>query len=290
MTITAITVVSGTDSLGYLQESLESYQDYVDEIIVANNTMTQEQLDFVKKTKARILPIHHVDYVELAREQMHKEAQSEYILVVDPDEMVTGGLIDELKKYAQEYDYVRIPRKNIIFGRWIEHSRWWPDYQLRFFKKGSVTWSTHLHSVPTTQGKGIDLAASEENAITHHNYDSVDHFVTKMIRYAKAEAAEKKKNDSYSLSVAIHAALDEFVSRYYYAQGYKDGIHGFVLSILQMFYPFFVYFYWWENNKYIDEKSNIKSAPYIYFKNGLLAVLHWSKKDLKSRLINKLLK
>lgn len=290
MTITAITVVSGTDSLGYLQESIESYQNYVDEIIVANNNMSSEQLDFVKKTKSRILPIQHVDYVELAREQMHKEAQSEYIMVVDPDEIVSGGLIDELKKCAEEYDYVRIPRKNIIFGRWIEHSRWWPDYQLRFFKKGSVTWTTQLHSVPTTQGKGIDLVASEENAITHYNYDSIDHFVTKMIRYAKAEAAGKKIDSGYSLVVAINSSLDEFVSRYYYAQGYKDGIHGFVLSFLQMFYPFFIYFYWWENNKYIDEKANIKSAPYVFFKKGLISVLYWSKKDLKSKLISKLLK
>lgn len=290
MTITALTVVSGTDSLGYLQESLESYQNYVDEIIVANNHMTQEQLDFVRNTKAKIIEIQYVDYVELAREQMHKMAQSEYLLVVDPDETVTGGLIDELKKHAQEYDYVRIPRKNIIFGRWIEHARWWPDYQLRFFKKGSVMWTTFLHSVPTTKGKGIDLVASEENAIVHHNYESVDHFVTKMIRYAKAEASEKKTTNSYSILTAVHAALDEFVSRFYYAKGYKDGVHGLVLSFLQMFYPFFVYFYWWEKNKYIDDNAHIKSTPYIFFKNGLRAAIHWTKKDLKSKLISKMLK
>jgi (heptosyl)LPS beta-1,4-glucosyltransferase len=191
MTITALTVVSKVDSLEYLQRSIESYQEYVDEVIVANNNMSTEQFEYIKKTKARVIDIENVSYVELAREQLHEHAKSEYILVIDPDEIISGGLIDELKKYAQNYDYIRIPRKNIIFGQWIQHSRWWPDYQLRFFKKGSVEWSKKLHSVPITHGQGFDLLDREENAMVHHNYESVDHFISKMTRYAKAEATEK---------------------------------------------------------------------------------------------------
>src|SRR3989344_4639660 len=280
MTITAITVISSVDDANLFNRSLQSYAPYVDEIIVGDNGLTSEHREIIQKNTpaAKIVPTNNATYVELVRESLNKLASSEFILVIDPDETITGGLIDELKTHGQSYDYVRVPRKNIIFKKWIEHSRWWPDYQIRFFRKGYVTWEKKLHSVPLTKGAGFDLPASEENAITHYNYESIDHYLSKMIRYAHAEAEERMNRQDYSLLSAIRQGLDEFTGRFYFAKGYKDGLHGFILSFLQMFYAFLVYFYWWEGKKYVDEKADTRIAPLDFFNNGLRDVLFWSQK------------
>jgi hypothetical protein len=39
-----------------------------------------------------------------------------------------------------------------------------------------------------------------------------------------------------------------------------------------------------------DEKAHIQTAPYNFFSSGFKSVLFWSKKDLKSKIIQKLLK
>lgn len=35
----------------------------------------------------------------------------------------------------KQIDYIRIPRKDLIFGRFLKHFGWWPDLNIRFFKK-----------------------------------------------------------------------------------------------------------------------------------------------------------
>lgn len=297
MTITAVMVVSGSDNLDLLEKSLKSFAEKVEEVIIGNNGMTSEQLAVVKNYKTKVVKVDNVAFADLIREDLHNKASSEFILVVDPDEVITRSLMSSLKKYGMEYDYVRIPRKNIIFDKWIEHTRWWPDYQIRFFKKGYVKWERKLHPVPVTKGEGFDLPKTEKNAMVHYNYENLDHFLSKMMRYAKSEAKEKVKDEHYGLPVAIHNAIEEFLSRFYFAKGYKDGLHGFTLSILQMFNAFLVYFYWWEMKKYeVDE--DIQTATYSFFGEGFRGVLYWGNKEgvlhkisaIKRKALNKLLK
>ena len=82
-------------------------------------------------------------------------------------------------------------------------------------------------------------------------------------------------------------SLNEFISRYFAAQGYKDGVQGFILAVLQLFYYFLVYFYYLEMKKF---KTDEKVDETEFFKTGLKEVLHWKKnKTIKERLIKKLL-
>ena len=177
------------------------------------------------------------------------------------------------------YDYYLIPRKNIIFGQWVNHSRWWPDYQIRFLKKKAVYWAPDIdiHKQPTLKGKGLTVDAIENLAILHYNYENIDDFISKAAHYAKAEAIqlyEKKQN--FKLSDAINKSISEFVGRFYMSEGYKDKTHGLVLSFFQMIYFFFVYFYYWELSKYkIDNSDDVVEAPRQFFKSGLNNVNYW---------------
>src|SRR3972149_2447063 len=100
------------------------------------------------------------------------------------NEEKNNGLARYLRLEIQlpKADFYRIPRKNIIFGKWMKHTGWWPDYQIRFFKKGKVTWSDEIHSVPQSSGKQITLEG-EEFALIHHHYTSIDQFLTRMQTY-----------------------------------------------------------------------------------------------------------
>ena len=148
-----------------------------------------------------------------------------------------------------------MPRKNIIFGKWIRHSRWWPDYNIRFFKKGHVVWSEVIHSVPETRGKGLDLEADEKNAIVHYHYRSVEQFVERMNNYTGLHAQLLVK-DGYKFvwSDLIRKPMNEFLSRYFQGEGYKDGIHGLALAGLQTFSEFVMYLKVWQVEKFRDER------------------------------------
>lgn len=238
-----------------LPQAISSIDDIADEIIVCDMKSTDKTVDIAKKAGAKVFTHKQVGYVEPARNYAIGKATSDWILILDADERVTAELIKKLKSIIKspKADYYRIPRKNIIFGKWIKHSRWWPDYNIRFFKKGHVVWSEIIHSVPETTGKGLDLPANENLAITHDHYKSIDQYIERLNRYT-SEHAELLIKDGYKFNWKdlIGKPVNEFVSRFFQAEGYKDGLHGLALGGLQAFSEFTLYLKVWQKNKFKD--------------------------------------
>lgn len=275
--ISAITVVRNNPP--HLFETLASIQNFVKEIVIVDigiDPSVSSKLRENHKVKVVVMK-KNVPYVELIREEIKDRASEDYILFIDPDEILGDDLKKLLSSVYSKFDYIKIPRKNIIFGKWIEHSRWWPDYQTRLFKKMAVTWPKRLHASPKVSGNGYTIGPKESYAILHYNYESVDEFMEKAMRYAKSEASELS---SFSLKDAVKGSLSEFMSRYFAEKGYKDGIHGFILAFLQMFYYFLVYVYFWElKNKPSATHQELIETPRFFFKQGTRESGYWMIKE-----------
>ncbi len=287
--ITAVIVVK--DNPHHLKDCLDSIQDFVKTIIIADIGMSDEAKIIISKLKdVKIVSITEPSpYVEVIREELKKYVATDYLLFLDPDEIFPRALKQLLKEKIGFFDFAKIPRKNIIFGKWITHSRWWPDYQVRLFKKDKVTWPLKLHTQPGTSGKALVISPDEKLSLVHYNYEGLDDYFYKNIRYAKAEAAEiAKNNQSYALHDALKKSIGEFVSRFFRDNGYRDGMHGFALSMLQMFQALLVYLYYWENKKYfsLDEKTLINHSE-LFFSHGLKETWYWI---IKKQLVGNLAK
>lgn len=236
-----------------LPEALSSIRNLADEIILVDMTSSDEIRIPARKYNAKIFKHKRVMYVEPARNFGISKARGEWILILDPDEKIPQKLAIKLKKIAAKHtsDYYRLPRKNIVFGKWIKHSRWWPDYNIRFFRKDFVTWSEVIHAVPVTTGKGADLMPSGENAIVHHHYDSIDEYLEKLTRYTTQHSKLVIKDGyKFKWQDLVIKPSNEFLSRYFQGEGYKDGVHGMALAGLQAFSEFVLYLKVWQAEKF----------------------------------------
>ena len=290
MKITGITVIKGRPN--HVYACLTSLDKLADEVMVVDIGMDPPLKEEVQKMKkVTLIEEEHVEYIELIRERVKNRAKYEYVFFLDADEELPFPLIEELKKIYTKYDAIRIPRKNIVFGSWVQHSRWWPDYQVRLFKKELVTWPTIIHHQPEIKGTVFELPPEEKNAILHHNYDSIDEYITRMMRYAKVEAAEKiHQKKEYHLKEATQTAISEFVSRYFAGEGYKDGMLGFTLGILQLFYSFSVYFYYWEKRKYSADIEEPAINMKRFFAQGLAETIYWGPKRVVDKILGAFLR
>lgn len=273
------TIICACGNPLHLEASVQSALSISHEVIIVDiglADVAREKLQSIQQV--RIVTEEPVSYVELIRERSKSYADTEYILFLDPDEIIPESLSAEIEtRIRSGISFLSIPRKNMIWGAWIRHARWWPDYQIRIFQKDAVTWGTTIHSQPNTTGEGYSCPPEEQFAIMHYNYESIDEYLQKMIRYAKSEAAAKiKNNESYTLAQGLSDGTREFISRYFADDGYKEGMHGFALSFLQMMYYPLVYFYVWEGRKY--EQKN-EEMPYRVFFGHIgdffTQVLHW---------------
>lgn len=259
-----ITVVINTlNEAENLPRAIKSVKNLADEIVVVDMESEDGTPDLAKELGAKVFKHKKVGYVEPARNFAISKAVGDWVLILDADEEITQKLSEKIKKIVKnpEADYYRIPRKNIIFGKWLKHSRWWPDYNIRLFKKGTVVWNEVIHAVPMTQGKGLEIEEKEEFAIVHHNYSSVDQYLSRMNRYTRFQK-ELLVSEGYKFNWKdlIKKPVSEFLSRYFAGEGYKDGLHGLSLSILQAFSEFVIYLKVWESSKFIEPEVNLNEV------------------------------
>lgn len=246
-----------------IADAIDSVEDLADEVVVVDMESEDKTVEIAKRMGAKVYSHKRTGYVEPARNFAIKKASGDWILIIDADERVPSKLAKVLKKYAEEgeKDYFAIPRKNIIFGKWIKNSRWWPDYNIRFFKKGKVTWSHIIHSVPETRGVGADIAAEENMALTHYHYTSISQYIERMNRYTSHQAKDMLDGGyKFKWQDLLTKTSGEFFSRYFFGGGYKDGLHGLVVALLQLTSEIVKYVKVWEKQGYIKENISVKDV------------------------------
>ena len=269
MTVTV--VINTLNEEKNLPRALASIKSIADEIVVVDMESTDKTVAIAKKEGAKVYSHKPVGYVEPDRNFAISKANCDWILILDADEEIKPELAKKLKiiaKSKKPSDFYRLPRKNIVFKKWLKHSRWWPDYNIRFFKKGAVSWNEVIHSVPETKGEGLDLPAQEKFAIIHHHYETVAQYLERHNRYSTVLATElqKKGYEFYSLDL-IKKPLGEFLSRYFAGEGYKDGVHGLALSALQAFVELTVYIKVWEKEGFQESEITQKQISTQFSKS-----------------------
>lgn len=227
-------VISAYNEEDKIEKCLKSVS-FADEIVFIDNSSTDKTLEIAKKyTQTIITQKNDSLLIDIQKNTGFKKAKNDWILSIDADEVVTDELkaeIEQLLKKEDLKDGYLIPRKNIIFGKQIEYTGWYPDHQLRLFKKTKGEFkNSHVHEGIWVTGQTDYL----KEHMLHYNYETVVQFIQKnMITYAQNEANNLIEKDyEFTPADLIGIPSKEFLSRYFARKGYKDGIHGLFLSLL----------------------------------------------------------
>ncbi len=248
-----------------LADTLLSVQ-WAKEIIVMDMHSTDTTVAIAKSYKAQIFYFDDVGYVEPARNAAISKATQEWICIVDSDEVIPDLLAQKLQALASNdatADAYFIARKNRVFGGWLRSAGWWPDYQLRFFRKGSVVWSDAIHSSPAIDGSVDYLPESEELALDHNNYPTIESFIERLNRYTSHEVVTRlekaakqttksgKKGDLAPITeqTLLTSWKNELFSRLFKLGGIDAGVRGVGVSWLQAMYELVVQLKIWEDQQ-----------------------------------------
>lgn len=246
-------VISAFNEEEKIKDCLESVV-WADEIIFIDNSSTDATVRIAEKFVTKIFTRPNNLMLNVNKNFGFSKASGEWILCLDADERISAELKEEILSVIAQENSIKgywISRKNIIFKKWIQHAGWYPDHQMRLFKKGFGKFEElHVHEMIKLEGEAGYL----KNHLIHENYESIAHFIDKMITiYAPNEAKELiRKGYKLNYLDSIRFPAREFISRFFAREGYKDGFHGFILSLLMAFYHFIVFTLIWEQEQFRD--------------------------------------
>ncbi len=285
-------VISAFNEEKNIENCLRSL-NFADEIVVVDNGSSDLTQKIAKKYTDKIFSQKNdPQNIDIQKNFGIDKASSEWILIVDADEEISPELSSEIlsainnpqAKESQISGYW-IPRKNYTFGKWIQNTGWYPDYQLRLFKNGKGRYvHKHVHETIQIEGETEKL----KNDIIHHNYSGISQFINKALVYTENEANFIIKNGyNFSYLDAIRFPLDEFIRRFFAGKGYKDGLHGLVLSILMAFYHFLVFAFIWEKKGFVEQNGNdFINEVNEEFKRGGKEIGYWIRKEKYENIKN----
>lgn len=177
------------------------------------------------------------------------KARGPWILSVDADERVTPSLrreIEEELSQGSEYNGYYIARKNFFCGQWIRHGGWYPDYNLRLFRKGEGYFRDRsVHEKVVVNGKVGYLV----HPLEHFTYRSVSDFLLRLETYSRLAAQELPARSRRSIFYTLCLRpLFTFIHMYLLRGGILDGAAGFFLAVSYAYYTFLKYYRSYEDH------------------------------------------
>jgi len=200
----------------------------------------------VKRYNAKLVEIKQPfpTVVEAIRSREVNEANNDWVLIMDFDEIITDKLKEEILttislKDAPFKTYA-FRRRNFSLGYPLKYGGWGDDYVVRLFhKKNFVGWPTDIHSTPTVKGKIGKL----EFLMEHHKDASLSQMIAKTNRYSAQEAKQFFEGGLAQVTplTLIRKSTMEFLRRYFFKLGMLDGRIGLIQSLYQAFSVFVTY-------------------------------------------------
>ncbi|CAN5172908.1 glycosyltransferase family 2 protein [soil metagenome] len=270
-------VISAYNEEKKIEDCLKSVK-FADEIIFVDNTSTDKTVEIAKKYTDKVFTRVNNPMLNVNKNFGFLKASGEWILSLDADERVSSELADEIKKVISgeitAHGYL-IPRKNIIFGKWIQNSIWWPDYQLRLFKKEKGKFpGKHVHELVEVVGDVEKLT----HPLVHYNYETVSQYLYKLDKIYTENEAENFLAFGKKLHYldVLRFPVEDFLKTFFLQKGYRDGLHGLVLSLLQSFYAIVVFAKIWEKQGFPEENGrNFLKDVFNEYKNLQRKIMYW---------------
>ena len=240
-------VINTYNAEEHLQKVLDAVKDF-DEVVVCDMESGDNTVKIAEKNGCKVVTFPKANHksAEPARTFAIQSATSEWVLVVDADEIVTPELREYLYKRIAEPDCPQglyIPRIN-LFMQHEQHSSY-PDYQLRFFVREGTEWPPYVHTFPTVKGRTEYIPRRRrELAFRHLADDTIASLMAKTNSYTdnevykRGERREDTKAHNYGVWALFYRPFWRAFRNYFLKGGWRDGKRGVIRAGMDAVYQF----------------------------------------------------
>lgn len=223
---------------------------WADEIVIVDSDSTDRTVEIARRYTDRIFS-HPFRGFKDKHEFSDAQTIGDWILWLDADERVTPELRQAIAALRERDpatlpDGFRIARHTYYLNRWIKHSGWYPDYQMRLYRKAASYWDGIApHETARVRGRietlpGALLHYTKRSLSQHHHV--LDVFTTLAAGHHFKRGRRVGALDLVLLPIAA------FIRTYLLKQGFRDGVPGLIIATQTAYSVFLKFAKVWEHH------------------------------------------
>jgi glycosyltransferase involved in cell wall biosynthesis len=233
------------DEERHVAAALESLA-WADEIVVLDSGSTDRTVEIARGFTDRVLVTDWPGYAE-QKNRAAREASHDWIFSLDADERVTPELaasVARVRERGPDVDGFRVARRAWYVDRWVRHSGWYPDWQVRLYDRRRARFEgAYVHESVRLSGPPATL----DGDLLHYTVEGLSDHHRRIDRYTTlaAEALAAKGVRPSLLRAAVQPPAT-FLKTYLLRQGFRDGAAGLAIAGFAAYYVFLRQMKLWE--------------------------------------------
>jgi len=232
----------------HLERCLQNVKRLTTNILIVDSGSLDKTSDIAHKFDVNFVhnqwPGNHSKQVNFAIN--HELVNSEWIIRIDADEVLSDSLIDEIEAKLMDVPITTngfyLKRRNIFLEKQLRHGGMHSTKILRLWRRGYGECNSNIMDEKIVLKNGN--TETLDNLFFDHNLNSIQSWCEKHIDYAYKEALQslarsfsskgisKKVNYYYKLPIFLRPFL-YFFYRYFVRLGFLDGKQGLIWHFLQ---------------------------------------------------------
>ena len=233
-----------------LEKCLQSVA-WADEFVVVDDMSSDRTVAIAESLGAKVIQNESNGNFDNQRNLGIEAASGEWIMQMDADEIVPKDLKEEIISMIENpsgkvaYKY---RRKNYFLGHFMRYGGWFNEYSTKLFMKDKARYTgMSVHETLSVTGETGVIEA----CIEHYPFTSVSQFIERQNFYTSVEARVmlEEKGTLSEKEIMYHIKVRPrklFWKLYVKKQGFREGYHGLVFSVLFTWVYYTRWIKYWE--------------------------------------------
>jgi glycosyltransferase involved in cell wall biosynthesis len=224
-----------------IRACLESLK-WCDEIVVVDSFSTDRTVEICKEYTERVIQRPWAGYRD-QKAFAHSQATKDWVFLVDADERVPSALREEirdaLRRLGTRYAAFLVPRLVHYLGRWWWRGGWYPDYDVRVFRRELATWGgSDPHERILISGKVRRL----KQPLHHFSYRNIADHLERINHFTDVSSGELEgQGRRWRCMDNLCRPPFRFFRSYVWKRGFLEGFPGFFVAATAAVYVFLKY-------------------------------------------------
>ena len=223
-----------------LPEALASLAGVADEIVVVDSGSTDRTCDLARQAGARVFSRPFAGF-DQQKNFAAEQACHDWVFSLDADEALSPELRVSLLKWKQgtaQCAAYEVSRRTNYLGKWIRHSGWYPEYQLRLYRRDRARFAGALHESLRCDGP----TGRVDGDLLHYTVRSLAEHYAKLEAFTTLAAEDLYARGRRRWRGAMYAATPwTFLSRLIFSLGFLDGYRGLLIAWTSSLYVWMKY-------------------------------------------------